>query len=64
MFRVDDYETFWALFVYASTDVQIRRKQWDYLVQERPKWGVCGVFFCGGLGGDFNDIKDNEEKSG
>lgn len=46
--------------MYASTDVQIKREQWDYLVQERPKWS--DMWFLGK--GDFNDIRDNEEKSG
>lgn len=30
---IDDHETFWVVFMYASTDIQIRREQWDYLVQ-------------------------------
>lgn len=44
-------ENFWVIFVYASTDAQVRQQQWNYLDNARPKWGV--EWF---LRGDFNDI--------
>lgn len=50
---------FWAVFVYTSTDIQIKQQQWDFLIQERSKWG--DEWF---IGGDFNDIRDYAEKRG
>lgn len=50
---------FWVIFVYASTNTQLRQQQWDFLIQERPKWGE--EWF---VGEDGNDIRDHEEKRG
>lgn len=50
-------DAFWAIFVYASTDNRVRKGQWDYLQQRKSQWGARWF-----LGGDFNDIRKNEEK--
>lgn len=33
----------WFIFVYLSTDDQIRKMQWDYLKQRRSTWGRDGL---------------------
>lgn len=47
----------WIIFVYASTEAKERQQQWEFLkdrkLRWRPNWGNRG---------DFNDIKNNEEK--
>lgn len=52
-------ETFWVILVYASTDSKERQQQWDYLVRRKDSWGQKWV-----MGGDFNDIREHEEKEG
>lgn len=29
----------WVVFIYASTDVNIRKKQWEVLKEKRKAWG-------------------------
>lgn len=50
---------FRSIFVYASTDAQVRQQQWNYFVNKRPRWGENWF-----LGGDFNDIRQQDEKKG
>lgn len=52
-------ETFWVTFVYASTEARERQVQWEELRRSRLHWGDSWL-----LGGDFNDIKTQEEKRG
>lgn len=43
--------------MYASTEARVRKQQWDFLRDRRRDWGPLWV-----MGGDFNDIKNNDEK--
>lgn len=52
-------EAVWVIFVYASTDAKERQQQWEFLQVRKQRWGLYWV-----MGGDFNDIKNNEEKRG
>lgn len=45
--------------VYASTDSREMKEQLDYLLQRKCSWGKKWV-----IRGDFNDIRDHEEKKG
>lgn len=45
--------------VAASTDVKERQRQWDFLKGKRQKQGSMWV-----MGGDFNDILNNDGKNG
>lgn len=49
----------WIIFVYASTEAKERQQQWEFLKDRKLMWGPNWV-----IGGDFNDIKNNEEKRG
>ena len=57
----DDNESgnWWCIFVYASTDDKIRKKQWDCLCSRNNIWGKNKILI-----GDFNDIISNDEKWG
>ncbi|CAA0840588.1 Unknown protein, partial [Striga hermonthica] len=48
---------FWGVFVYLSTDKNIRKTQWQSLIRHRLMWGDCWF-----LGGDFNDLLFHSEK--
>lgn len=56
---VDGKESFYVIFVYASTDVRIRQRQWEILIKRKQIWGEKWII-CR----DFNDIKAHEEKKG
>lgn len=43
----------------SSTESRERQQQWQFLQSRRSSWGSKWV-----LGGDFNDIKNKEEKQG
>lgn len=59
-FESEDYQSnFWGIFVYASTDENIRKDQWRELLNKRRNWGEKWF-----LGGDFNDILQIEEMKG
>lgn len=47
------------IFVYASIDSRERFQQWEFLKVRKPHWGSHWV-----LGGNLNDIKNNEKKKG
>ncbi|GER39993.1 RNA-directed DNA polymerase [Striga asiatica] len=49
----------WVVFIYASVDQGERKSQWEILIRHHLKWG--DLWF---IGGDFNDILNNEEKRG
>lgn len=49
----------WFIFVYASTDANMRKQQWDFVRARKEDWGDMWV-----IGGDFNDIKSKDEKKG
>lgn len=53
----DDEEDLWIIFVHANVDARERRRQWEWLKDRRQQWGSRWI-----LGGDFNDIKNHEEK--
>lgn len=58
--QVDNYseeEEFWLIFVHASTDARVRQEQWEELKKRKQVWGIRWV-----LGGDFNEIKNQEKK--
>lgn len=50
---------FWIIFVHASTEPRERQKQLEILKEMRQRLGARWV-----IRGDFNDIKNNEEKRG
>lgn len=50
---------FWVILVHASTDDNEGQQQWDFLKIIKQRWVSQWV-----LGGDLNDIKNNEEKKG
>lgn len=56
--EVED-ECFWITFVHTSTESRDRQKQWEELKRRRLQWGSRWI-----VGGDFNDIKNQEEKKG
>lgn len=56
---VDGKESFWVIFVYTSTDVKVRQRQWETLLKKKLYWGKRWV-----IGGDFNDIKAHKDKKG
>lgn len=39
----------WIIFVYASTDIRIKKQQWEFLKIIKSDWGTQWV-----MGGDFN----------
>lgn len=45
--------------MHASTNAKERQKQWEILKSMKQMWGPRWV-----IEGDFNDIKNNEEKLG
>lgn len=49
----------WAIFVYASTNDRVRVEQWKELQDRKIQWGNRLI-----MGGDFNDIRNSEEKKG
>lgn len=60
MLNIDnDAGTWWCIFVYASTDDNMRKNQWDFLTNRSKIWGKNKVLI-----GDFNDIISNDEKWG
>lgn len=56
---LDGKESFCVIFVYASTDDKVRQVQWETLIKGTVYWGKRWV-----IGGDFNNIKANEENKG
>lgn len=52
-----DQDIFWVIFVHASIDAKERRRQWDWLKDRSQSWGSKWV-----MGGDFNDIRNTNEK--
>lgn len=44
-----------VILLYASTDVNIRKRQWDILKEKRNNWGRRWI-----LGWDFNEIMTQE----
>ncbi|XP_027090153.2 uncharacterized protein [Coffea arabica] len=59
---IEDEETrvnWWCICVYASTDVGIRREQWEVVTRKSVLWGEYWAVI-----GDFNDITSNDEKWG
>lgn len=50
-------ETFWTVFVHASTDTKERPEKWEGLRVRRLTWGEKWV-----IGGGFNDIKGRGEE--
>ena len=58
--QIEDEETrvnWWCICVYASTDVGIRREQWEVVTRRSALWGEYWAVM-----GDFNDITSNDEK--
>ncbi|XP_071926179.1 uncharacterized protein [Coffea arabica] len=55
----DNNEDWWFIGIYASTDDQIRREQWEVIERRKVLWGTRWM-----ITGDFNDITSNEEKWG
>lgn len=51
--------SWWIVFVYASTDVATRGRQWDFLNQSEGAWGDKWL-----LGGDCNDMLSLADKHG
>lgn len=49
----------WVIFLYASTDSNIRKEQWEMLKEKRKTWGKRWI-----LGGNFNEIVSQEDKQG
>ena len=49
----------WFIGIYASTDDQIRRNQWEVIERRKVLWGQRWL-----ISGDFNDIASNDEKWG
>ncbi|XP_071933018.1 uncharacterized protein [Coffea arabica] len=49
----------WIIGIYASTDDQIRRNQWEVVERRKELWGPGWM-----ITGDFNDIISNQEKLG
>lgn len=35
----NEKDNFWATFVYASTDINERKEQWNELIERRKMWG-------------------------
>lgn len=56
---VEKCTSFWAIFVHANTEAKERSQQWDFLEARRNKWEAKWI-----IGGDFNDIRNSEEKKG
>lgn len=55
----DANDSFWVIFVHASTDPKERQNQLTELKLRKQRWRERWV-----LGGDLNDIKSQEEKKG
>lgn len=53
----NEEECFWIVFVYFSTDVRERIRQWECLKERKQFWGEKWV-----MGEDFDEIKNNEGK--
>ncbi|CAA0810987.1 Unknown protein, partial [Striga hermonthica] len=49
----------WLVFVYISTDRNMRSMQWEILLDRKVDWGSCWA-----IAGDWNEIVSNEEKRG
>lgn len=59
MKKEQEGDSLWIIFIYASTEAKERRKQWELLMKRKSQWGSRWI-----LEGDFNDIRNNEEKKG
>lgn len=53
----DEQESYWVIFVYASTEAKVRNRQWKELTERKCRWGEKWI-----MGEDFNNIRDNSEK--
>lgn len=56
--------TFWAVFIYANTDLQQRQQQWYYLLQEIQKWGEEWFLWRGGILMILGSMKRIDEGGG
>lgn len=49
----------WGVFLYISSSNDIAASQWEYLLDQKRKWGENWF-----LVGDINDIKESDEQKG
>lgn len=53
----NEKDSFWVIFLHASTDAKERKEQWKELIEKKKMWSEKWI-----VGRDFNDIKSQSEK--
>lgn len=50
----NEKDNLWLIFIYASTEANERKRQWEWLINMSQNWGSHWI-----VGGDFNDIRNS-----